>query len=253
MGVVMDIMRKSVNSFDYDNAHVKIGNMGGIISSSDILITYFHSILTVNKFAIKDNNVYAYISGNAIFELKASAFKSSGITFFETNGINMVRCYDNAFQHCSNLEYFISTSCKYLHAYVFYGCSNLNANLCDFSSVQVFAKNGFTSSCLPNTVLKLPSITAIDTYGFQGMPSSVRIEMNSLVYAKAISLGKMSCEIYAPILNELGNDFTNNNVFYLISGSAKLILPLALSTQNGGSPDADLSYAISRGVTIEYL
>lgn len=59
--------------------------------------------------------------------------------------------------------------------------------------------------------------------------------------------------VYIPRMTNLGTSSGDNNVFFGIPSGVNIYAHPSLSTNNGGSPDGDLAYAISRGCTVAYV
>lgn len=59
--------------------------------------------------------------------------------------------------------------------------------------------------------------------------------------------------VYIPSCTSLGSTSAANNVFMNLNTSIKIYTNPVLATNNAGSPDGDLTYAISRGATVAYV
>ena len=59
--------------------------------------------------------------------------------------------------------------------------------------------------------------------------------------------------IYMPMCTNLGGSSGDNSVFLYGFNVVKIYCHPSLSTNNGGSPDGDLAYAITQGATVRYV
>lgn len=112
---------------------------------------------------------------------------------------------------------------------VFYSTSF--AGICDFQNATSIGAQALSS--VLSTKFLLKNATSIGDSGF----------LNS----------NISSVFYIPNVTSLGATSGNNSVFAGIKSGAKIYANPSLATNNGGSPDGDLTEAIALGATVAYV
>jgi len=100
----------------------------------------------------------------------------------------------------------------------------------------------------------------VTTVGYQGLSSTKSLNI-SLLNCTSVSdrafwhfTGVLNKDnIYIPNCTSLGSTSGNNEVFTGIVTDSIIYCHPSLATNNGGSPDGDIAYAISQGVIIRYV
>lgn len=101
--------------------------------------------------------------------------------------------------------------------------------------------------------VNFPNVTSV-IQSFNFTPNLKIIELPKATSITGTAFG--DCEkktIYAPLCTTLGSSNLNNDVFLSITGSPIIYVHPSLATNNAGSPDGDLDYAITRGATVRYV
>jgi len=222
------------------NSNTFIGGVSATITTASQLATKLGiSSARVSGFKIIGSNISAKITGT--YDIPASCFSlDTSITYFLDNGGLVLGLNSNAFNGCSNLVTVSFPNCN-----------------------SVSISTGFFSfrNCISLVNVNLPEATHIGTQSFSGCTSLVTLNL-----PKAIRVGVQAFEnmtavatINLPKCLYLGNNVNtnapgNNNVFLSIKTGCTITANIALQTNNSGSPDGDLTYAISsRSATVNYV
>jgi hypothetical protein len=187
---------------------------------------------TINTAQLLADKLQNYPSG--------SAFSASNIQNFTIVG-NDVECYIgvdytvNLGGNTSLIGY-RETEPK-LRGFYFVGCTNLTGDLI-FKGITELDGAGAGNrrmQSIQSAIINLENCTSIGDYVF---------------YQKTTINGVY----YLPKLLTLGNTLNSENQFTFSGFTNSIIyVPIALQTVNAGSPDGDLTTAVSNGATIRYI
>jgi hypothetical protein len=157
----------------------------------------------------------------------------------------------------------------------------INANLCTNLGSNSFKNTRITSislnllthinvrafyDCISLTSISIPEVLTIDSSNAGGTAGTFQncTSLTSFIAPKLTTIQNngyfllASCSsintISMPALTTLGGTVGDNYIFYLIKTGCTITVPIAFQTNNSGSPDGDLQYAITtRGATVTYI
>ena len=196
-----------------------IGGVASTISTKSLLATKLGiSTSAISNFSIDGNDIRCNILVN--YDIPSSAFAgNTDITYFnDSNGlVNTIN--NTAFLGCTALSYVEFPNVT---------------NIISSSSGGI---NGTFQNCTSLTSFIAPKLTTIQNNGYY-------------LLANCSSINTISM----PALTTLGGTVGDNNIFYLIKTGCTITVPIVFQTNNSGSPDGDLQYAITtRGATVIYI
>lgn len=230
----MDIMRKSGDSSSPALLYnTKIYNAAGYINSkSDLASKYSITDVNITYFNINGNDIEIFI--DTPYNVNNGAFMGMPITNYEDLDGMMRGIGDNSFRQ-TQLTDFDGRSVTSITDYAFYYCTQLTKvlefpNLTSIQGVGTFRLSG-VRGIIANNLTDWCNINGSQTFR---QCSVHTIECRSLV--------------------NLGVNSGDNSVFLLINaGGCIATFPKALSTNNGGSPDGDIQYLMSRGASVAWV
>ena len=129
----------------------------------------------------------------------------------------------------------------HINVRAFYDCTSLTSisipEVLTIDSSAAGGVNGTFQNCTSLTSFIAPKLTTIQNNGYY-------------LLANCSSINTISM----PALTTLGGTVGDNNIFYLIKTGCTITVPIVFQTNNSGSPDGDLQYAITtRGATVIYI
>ena len=231
-----DLVPKSTfaTSADKDIYNLIIGGVGGTITSKALLASKFtFTESEVLLFKVFNNDVYAYI--NVEYNLNTSAFNAdNNITYFIDKG-KLINTGNQSFLNATNLEYFEAKNIELIDNNTFRGCTSLTFD--NIKVINVKTINGVNTfrSILGGGLLYVPFLTSIN-----GVTSLETFRFTSIN------------EIYAPKLEQLGDDALDNDLFFGLTGNPKITLHYSLRFNNNGGKDGDIVVAENAGANIVY-
>ncbi len=169
-----------------------------------------------------------------------TAFPVANIENFTING-NDISCYITA-DYQIILDYAFAYSCTHFR--------DLNGYLKKLAGIAIF-------ELAPITRLKLSGLVNIS--GFKPFNQS---QIKELIFNNLTSCGANAFsdntviknrKVYIPNCTNLGGTNLDNSVFVNTSQSSKIYANTFLSTNNSGSPDGDLQYAVTNGAIVRYI
>lgn len=257
-----------------------IGGIAPTVSTKAMLAAKLSiSTTRIKMFRIINDDIQANISGSYI--IPTNAFLSSGITYYNDEeglvtevgasafraSLSLEYCIfpnvtvfrggsaTGCFQNCTFLKYVTAPNLLTIQANVFTACSGLL--VANYPLLRVIGFGAF-QGCASLVALSFPALLTADYYCFRDCTNlkTFSAPLATLIGGTATGWAFRACtsieSIYIPSCTQLTTPADNSN-FANIRLGCVITVNIALMTNNGGLPDADLTYAAgTRQAIINY-
>lgn len=240
----------------FDASHftynLKIAGLGETVNTRSQIASFFDfSEADVGLYKVENGNIYANIT-NTAYSVNANAFYlNDNLTGIVENAGYLKSALISSFRECPNLKEVKLLGLNNVSANCFYK-SGLDLDLVDLPNVDTISGNLSFAEITGNQgkTLVLPKLEVIPSNVVQTFS---RAGHNiSLPICHSI-LGLHSFQYYTGVLDmpSLINQMGSNS-FVNCSANVTINTNIVMQTINSGSPDANLTYAIGRGATVNY-